>query len=309
MNFNISVQTHARFKAIVGKNGKTTKETDWFNNEVLDTGLARMSVGTWIDRCCVGTGNSTPLPTQVALDNFVASTTTKQGDDITGIQVSIEPFYLWARRTWRFAEGVATGNLSEVGLGWGNANLWNRALMRDINGDQTTITVLSDEYLDIVSEVRVYPQRTVSGSFDLLDKNNEVISMHSYVGYPVLTNPVFLANKAQIQSSIANNQYYSSVHNGTITSSPTLADDPLILNGAMEMLTPADYTATSCEQKFTLIPNRNNYEHKAFLIRTGGLLGSLGAWGYKFQITPSITKNNEQRMTYTFKLSWGRYVA
>lgn len=270
-----------------------------------------MSVDKWIDRCCVGTGNSTPLASQVALDSFVASTTATSAIDVAGVQVSTEPFYLWARRTWRFSEGAATGNLSEVGLGWTNTNLWNRALMRDVNGNPTTITVLSDEYLDIVSEIRVYPQRSVSSSFNLLDKNGEIISAHSYVGYSVLRNPRFIANKIIIASNIGASDS-SAVHKGGITSNATLTEvvyDNYYGDVIMRTIYNPIYTATSCEQKFNLDPVYNNYAHKSFFIPIIGMLGQNDSWGYKFQITPSITKNNEQRMTYTFKVNWGRYVA
>lgn len=114
--------------------------------------------GCWIDRCCVGTGNSNSVVTQTSLDTFKASTTTTQGAIEAGIQVTTLPYYMWLRSTYRFGEGVAAGNISEIGLGWANANLWNRALVKDSNGNPTTITVLADEYLDVITEIRVYPQ-------------------------------------------------------------------------------------------------------------------------------------------------------
>lgn len=301
MNFNINVQAHARFRVIVGKGGKTTKETEWFDNEVLNAGLARMSAGKWIDRCCVGTGNSTPNASQVALDSFLASTTAISATDVTGVQVTTEPFYLWARRTYRFAVGVASGNLSEVGLGWGDANLWNRALMRDISGNPTTITVLSDEYLDVLSEVRVYPQRTVSGSFNLVDKNGENISSHTFVGYPVLTGVVGVFEKITLVGGSIGSQVSSS----GITSTPSEQE---VLQSAIQTSDPAVYTNTSCEQKFLLAPTVANHEHKSLFLAVRGLMSNDGyRWGYKFQITPSIIKNSEQQMTYTFRFNWGRY--
>jgi hypothetical protein len=71
--------------------------------------------------------------------------------------------------TWRFGEGIAAGNIAEVGLGWGNATLWNRARIKDAQGKPTVITVFADEYLDVVSEIRVYPAQSLEGSFNLLD--------------------------------------------------------------------------------------------------------------------------------------------
>ena len=81
MNLEMNNEVGARFKLVARKASteEITRETDWFQNIVLDTGLARMSVGVYIDRCCVGTGNSTPVATQTQLDTFKASTTTTQG--------------------------------------------------------------------------------------------------------------------------------------------------------------------------------------------------------------------------------------
>lgn len=307
MNFNIKAESHARFKVIKGNKDGVTFESDWFDNEVLDSGLDRMAVGTWIDRCCVGTGNSPPLPTQTSLDSFKASTTTRYGEDNAGVQVTTEPYYMWARRTWRFAEGVATGNLTEVGLGWSNTNLWNRSLMKDSNSNPTTITVLSDEYLDIISEVRLYPQRELEGSFELVDKNNVLISQHDYFGYSVLTNPIWHFNKISVGVSISNNQIYSAVHNGSITDSPTSTDNLMTLSSAMNSTTTPTYTNRSCTQVFNLDISRNNYEHKSFFFRILGFLGDAGAWGYKFQMNPTITKTSDKAMTYTFTVTWGRY--
>lgn len=184
MNFQSSMQVGALFKLIVHKGNpeQPTKETPMFHNLVLDAGLDRLSVGSAIGRVCVGSGNSTPVVTQTSLDAFIASTTTTQGSDAGGKQIITEPYYYWARRTYRFGEGVAAGNLSEIGLGWTNTNLFNRALIKDASGNPTTITVLADEFLDVVVELRFYPQRNFTGNFNLLDKLGAVISTHTVEG-------------------------------------------------------------------------------------------------------------------------------
>lgn len=159
MNVQINNSVGARFKLVVRKASteEITRETEWFKNIVLDTGLNQMSVGTWIDRVRVGSGNSTPVASQTQLDNTIASTTALFGGSGTvSQQTTTSPYYLAANRTYRFAEGVAAGNISEVGCGWGNGlDLWNRALVKDLNGNPTTITVLSDEFLDVIDRKSV----------------------------------------------------------------------------------------------------------------------------------------------------------
>lgn len=302
MNFQIQCDVGALFKLVVRKaNGDIKSETDWFPNIVLDTGLNRMSVGTAVDRCCVGTGNSTPVATQTALDAFLVSTTGVNGGDVTGSNTTTTPYYNWARRTWRFAQGVATGNISEVGLGWGNANLWNRALIKDGNGNPTTISVLSDEILDVVSEVREYPVASISGSFNLLDKFGATVSTHTYTGKPLIrTSGAMAVGKVSAYAF----QIYSGSMNAGVTTNPSGSYSYV---GA-ESSYP---TPTSCRGVATLQTTQSNYSHKSFAMKFAGLLSNAGndssSNGYQIEITPAITKTSAQIMTYTFEVSWGRY--
>lgn len=307
MQFKIHSQVAARFKLIAHKgDGIPLRQTDWFDNIVLDTGLARMAVGTWIDRCCVGSGNTTPVVSQTALTSFIASTLTIQAESST-IQTTTAPYYRAYIMTWRFGMGAATGNISEVGLGWGNANLWNRALVKDISGNPTTITVLSDEYLDVVSEVREYPQQSLSGSFNLLDKTGAVISNHTYIGYPVMRNVIRRFGKLSLASSTANNSYATFVHSNTITSNLTTTD----VAGSLDIIGSNNptYSGNSLQQVFVIDIARANFAHRSFFIQhgDGGLMAGQNASGYKLQISPTITKTASQEMTYTFEMSWGRY--
>lgn len=307
MQFNMHQEVGALFKLVARKaDGSVARETDWFHNLVLDTGLARMSVGTWIDRCCVGTGNSTPVATQVQLDSFVASTTTQQATS-TAVQVTTAPYYYSATVTWRFAQGVAVGNISEVGLGWGDSNLWNRALIKDTNSNPTTITVLSDEYLDVVSEVRVYPAQSLSGSFSLLDKTGALISTHTYKASPFINNPQASFNK--VTSSVFN--VYSGAKNDSVTSSPSS-----VVKADLSTNSTTYPTSTSIRVVGTLALTEANGTHQSFLFPVCGIVSAMGGIpntmyypGYKVQISPTITKTSSQVMTYTFDLSWGRYTS
>lgn len=304
MQFNMHQEVGALFKLVACKaDGSVARETEWFHNLVLDTGLARMSVGTWINCCCVGTGNSTPVATQTALDAFVASTTTQQAKS-QAVQVTTAPYYYSATVTWRFAQGVAAGNISEVGLGWGNTTLWNRALIKDSSGNPTTITVLSDEYLDVVSEVRVYPAQSLSGSFNLLDKTGAVISTHTYVGIPVMKNPSLTFSQTYLTTST--NYFVWDGALGSITSEPGGGR-----TGAPSLSTTYP-TPTSCRTTFSLGLSEANMSHRTFWVSVAGLMSSgdvNSSSSYKAEITPTITKTSSQIMTYTFELSWGRYTS
>ena len=294
MQVNMHSQIGARFKLIAHKgDGVPTKETEWFNNIVLDAGLARMSVGTWINCCCVGTGNTTPAVTQTALASFLASTTSINSTS-TELQTTTTPYYRGVTLTWRFSEGVAAGNISEVGMGWGNTTLWNRALVLDTNGNPTTITVLSDEYLDVVAEIREYPTLSTTGSFTLVDKLGATLSTHTYTGSPYMATPS--ATFAQIAS--ANLIIYSGIKNDSVTATPNTSV------GTVTTRSNSYPTSTSIQTVYTCALTIANGTHQSFSVQMSGLLGS---FYYKFQISPTITKTSAQIMTYTITMTWGRY--
>lgn len=132
-----------------------------FENLILDQGLDRM--GTNSIRSClfavhVGSGSAVPNQSDTQLQNFIAASNTSQS--VNGFaQSATPPYYIAEQVVKRFAEGAAQGNLSEVGIGWGlsGSTLFSRSLIKDVNGDPTTITVGADEYLDVLYELRIYP--------------------------------------------------------------------------------------------------------------------------------------------------------
>lgn len=319
MRFNANFQVGAVFKCIVKKSetDEIVRETGEFSNIVLNSGITQMLSNVWIDRCCVGSGNSTPTVTQTALDNFIASTTTTSPgtSSLGGMQVAEEPYYWYGRSTWRFAVGVATGNLSEIGLGWGNANLWNRALIKDNNGTPTTITVLSDEYLDVFCEVRVYPS-TSSGSFDVIDKFNNIVSTHTYSAMPCLR--------------VSDSNFGGAAWNASAITlgNQTSLSGFFIGSGVMPtgVTTPISSSATKQAQKtvsmHTITAKGNfsgteaNFSHRSFQAAIHGLMclsrSSSGSnvnqtLGYKWQIDPPIVKTSDMILTYSVTLTISNY--
>ena len=320
MNFNAEVGIGAVLKLVVRKaeTDEIVRETPEFHNLVLNTGLARMGVGTWIDRCCVGTGNSTPVATQTSLDSFIGSTTAiATGTTSTGgIQVTTAPYYWFGRITWRFAVGIATGNISEVGLGWGNTNLWNRALVKDAEGNPTTITVLADEYLDVISEVRVYP-KTSTGSFNVVDKVGAVISAHTYKAVPKMfaANAGFYSGRVSYFAGYETSSIIFGIGDTALVEAPTAAINALY---GTRTLTSNVYSGSTLTSKMTVSSSDANFPsgvHRIFATALGGLMcgassnsSIVNTCGYKWEVTPPIPKNAETILTYSFTLAWGNYV-
>ncbi len=304
MNVQINNSVGARFKLVARKASteEITRETEWFKNIVLDAGLNQMPVGTWIDRVRVGSGNSTPVASQTQLDNTIASTTTVlSGSGSVSKQTTTSPYYAAAKQTYRFAEGVAAGNISEVGCGWGSGlDLWNRALVKDLNGDPTTITVLSDEFLDVIVEVRYYPTQSFSGSFNLLNKTGQIASSHTYTGLPQFAETVTVSftkvagNRLQVFSGGMNNE----------TTSPSLSSLLGYVNSISTYPSPKTLTCTGA-LPLTTANGSIKTAIQYFNIISSYTSGNGSA--YKFEISPPIVKTDQMVLSFTLSISWDRY--
>lgn len=298
MNVQINNSVGARFKLVARKASteEITRETEWFKNIVLDTGLNQMSVGTWIDRVRVGSGNSTPVASQTQLDNTIASTNTiLSGSDSVTKQTTTSPYYVAAKRTYRFTEGVAAGNISEVGCGWGDGlDLWNRALVKDLNGNPTTITVLSDEFLDVIVEVRYYPTQSFSGNFNLLDNTGAIVSNHTFTGLP--------------QFGEIDTIYFNRVTSGYVYCYSGIMNDvttePSSYLGYADVIPtyPSPKTLT-CTSSLPLTDANGSIRTVLQFFSTISSGGST----YKFEINPPIVKTNQMVLSFTFSISWDRY--
>ena len=139
-----------------------------FDNLILDAGLNRLGTGGVANCCQVGTGTSAPAVTDTTLQAYLVGTSTIQADSAQSY-VAGPPAYVTMSRTFRFGTGVAAGNLTEVGVGWATASgsLFSRARIVDGGGSPTTISVLSDETLDVVYTLRAYVPADATGSVTL----------------------------------------------------------------------------------------------------------------------------------------------
>ena len=296
---SIQVEGIYSFKAI---NSLTNEERDLsafiaddHPNLFLNSGLEALGTASNLAiGCRVGSGSSAVVATQTALDSTVASTTTVQSSSV-GAQSS-PPYFNWGRRTYRFAQGVATGNLTEVGV-YSNISgnpLISRALILDSSGNPTTLTILADEYLDVTYELRCY--------VDTADKNLELVLLGET--YSVVARP------SSITYSSGNADYFftNMTHYWTTTSR--------FYNGAIGTITGSP-SGSSTYLNFTrmaYVPG--SYEQgliHSVGLDTANLSGGLSAllvetskakWQLSF--TPPIPKDNFKTLVINVYLSWAR---
>lgn len=302
LNVNTELAGHFTLKVTNIHTGKERILAD-FPNLILNAGLERIGTGTYLDVCRVGTGNSTPTVVQTQLDNKIGSTSTIAAGTF-GAQATA-PYFGWRRNTFRFAEGVAAGNLSEVGVGWGNTTtdnfLFSRALILDGSGNPTTINVLSDEVLDVVYELRLYPP---SGDI-LITGLNLGLSTHDvtvraaritdgfYWGYGLGRHASFNL------SGYSGRTYAYNGSIGTVTSIPSGSSSG-------SDVTPSAYTPLTYEQKglLTYSLSQANLAGGILAVEVQTTLGT-----YQFGFSPAIAKTPDKVLKLDLKVSWSRYVA
>ena len=148
-----------KYKLIVrDEHGVAKRETDWFPNIILDSGLNRWGSGGIVTGAAIGTGTATPLATDVGLQTESHWTTTAGTGHNAISAAGSTPYNNTRTLVFRTTLGALSGNYTEVGVGWASgSNMWSRALILNGGGTPTPITVLVTEQLDIVYQLSVYP--------------------------------------------------------------------------------------------------------------------------------------------------------
>lgn len=269
---------------------------DWFDNLILNTGLDRIGASAnAITYARVGSGSTPPEVTDLNLQSPVASTTTVQGAVLSG-NTSSAPYYGWSRKTFRFNTGVAAGVLSEIGIGWGTASgqLFSRALIKNSSGDQISITVLSDEALDVTYELRLYaptddvPYTVTIGGIE-----------HTGVVRASRASSSDWQPSAVFGTSYTPQVTAHSGSIGTILQSPsgTFASGSVVL---------APYTAGNYYRDFTATFDLNVANFGAGGVRAfDSRTAETGS--FQFSVSPALLKDANKIMSITLRMSWSRY--
>lgn len=287
-------QLAGRFKIeAIKPDGTVRLLADWFENLITDNGLELFgNSSTYLTYCQVGTGSTTPANGDTALVSRIAGTSTQQATS-QGAQASA-PYFCWRQKTFRFAEGVAAGNLAEVGVGAASTgNLLSRALILDNMGSPTTITVLADEVLDVTYELRVYPATTDwTGTVTLDSVDYDVVGRAA----GVTSNSYWTIGANGTNNVVAS----SSAYNGAIGAITGL---PSGSTSSTSSFSTASYSAATLRKDATLVWGLNN----------GNLAGGItairapfGVGNYQFSFDPAIPKDDTQILSLTVRNIWAR---
>lgn len=319
MNINIAVKNNLQgyFRLCVkDKEGNIKEDTGWFPNLITNQGMdwigsippnfnvpySEQYIGT---HCGVGTGNTTPAFTDVALTSFLAMYPSTSSGNVAGFSttsyVTGPPDYWSGIRTYNFAIGAVVGNIAEVGIGntaSGNTQpqLFTHALIL-VGGSPGTITVTSSDALVVYHEMRLYLDLTTNSySFNI----SGVSYTGNYLRALSTSIPDFALNVYYDINYGVNGTftgYNGSV--GTVTTHPSGSIAFTAGQTSIGSYTSGTYTLSmSCVIPLTQMNFSGGIS--AFMITTNH--GS-----FQFSVSPAIPKTSLYTLTMNWSVSWARY--
>ena len=300
MNLISTVQGFYKIEAVNAETKQKRLVADWFPNLITNNGLNAMATTAVLNRCMVGAGSTPPSVTDTTLQSQIAITSTVQ-NTVTSTQ-STAPYYGSTQRTYRFDAGAAAGNLSEVGVGWvsGGSDLcFSRALILDSFGFPTTITILSNEFLDVTYELRCYvPTADV---VMLLNLNG---TDHTCTIRPTLAtnSSVWAPSLFSTGITLSPSSPQSSAYSGTINASVTGLPSGTAASGNNSNISYENNSLT-----------RKSYTEWGLTVANFGAGGiraitfvSNGIGAYQVGFSPAIPKDNTKSFRIDYGISWAR---
>lgn len=317
------------FRCVVKRaDGSTKIDTGYQKNLILNQGLdffGGNNGNNMMTYCVIGSGNSQPVYTQNKLDTAIKG--------VSGTTFSTKYDYDVARdgnlyKTNRVSKYSFTGlnnvNVSELGLASTYSDtstyyLCTRALIKDSQGNPTTITVLNGEVLEIYYKLwAVFDTTDKIGALNLLDGVGGSAS-YNYIVRPAtvgVTDPVAGGNsfadsigKVINYLSRSNDRgfYVSSSGMSNIASlPPNLVSYGSIYDSSFPVA-GSSYTSGSYKKTLTLncpVDKLNQRIDSLFLYST------FGSWQISLKSTSNnsgFTKTSTQTLTIPIEFSWGRY--
>lgn len=300
------------YKLEVRRPDGTIRKTLEFDNLVTNNGLNLFCTAPnsafgirdqLFHACAVGTGNTPPAVTDTQLANLLVSQAFPRqfgNNALIGTNSFIDGATPYWRRiqTIRFGTGVAAGNLTEIGVGASATNLFSRALITDSGGVPTTLTVLSDEVLDVTFQARNYIDIT----------ENPFSFFVNGVEYTGTYKPYIISNIPSLRDGF--NTSDSDTYNVTLNAaaSTQVLDVYTGQSGSIvtkKFLSADSYVLGSFQRDFTFRFELSEANFGAGGINSFILEGPQSR--HRFKFTPAILKTSVKILTLGARFSWGRY--
>jgi len=318
----VSMGGEFKIEATNAETGEKRVLADWFPNLITNGGLDRLgTAGTdnVVRFVQVGSGSTVPAVSDSSLVTRIAGT--ERNFTVSQTWVGAPNYEGMATYTWQFDQGAAAGNLSEIGVGWATSgSLFSRALILDSNGNPTTITVQSIEFLTVSYRLTLYPPLTdVTGNINISGVDYEYIirasnvSTNSYWGSASYNGEIGRAGVGG--SAAAADTTYAGVcraYTGTLGLITQLPGGTATLNFSNPSIVVHTYVSGSYKRRndITMTINQGNLSGgiRSIMFRLGTPSAPQfsSAAAFQCQFTPAIPKDNTKTLTITYDISWAR---
>lgn len=304
---------HQKFKGIFSKISikhadGTFTNIDGFNNLITNAGLDFIGAGaasTATDFCRASTNADAPLITDTSLVNTVGSSSDQGVSTLTNSGGSPEWFYQM-ERVYTFAIGAVVGNIAKLGIfsAASGGTMFSVALIKDLNGEPTTISLTASDQLIVTWQLRKYINITpVTGNINI-----EFDAVMTSVAYEI--KPANLGNAStfyyfsanQSAGSINNSRFiFESQTLGGVTGGPGGAS--IVLGGNLSA-----YSNGNFYRDFTVLapPNSGNFATGIGSLCYAGFGGVASVMGYQISFNPKLPKTSDKTLSLPFRVSWGR---
>ena len=290
-------------KLEVIKEDGTLKEAEGLNvpfyNLITDAGLDSLGAGYSLSGtgggafryCRVGTSSTPPTVYDTTLGAQTGSAS-PTGTATNSIQYTTTPYYSQHQAVYAFGVGAVSGNLTEIGFfsAASGGTMWSRALIKDSDGNPTTLTLLATEQLKVTYIVRRYIPASLTGSFTL--NTNGTPSTINYNIIPANISNISVGwALGRVRCDSGEYVYtYETSTLGSITSSPSGASADLTST------TVSSYTRGSFVSDLTVNVSATNYN---FATGIGSILffnsqPGQSYTGYQCSFSPKIMKTSSQ---------------
>lgn len=283
---------------VLDEHGNKKRGTNWFSNLILDSGLNRWGTGGVVTGAAIGTGSAAPDVTQTQLQSLAAwTTTTGTGHSNLATVAGASPYNNSRFHVYRTALGALNGTYSEVGAGWGSANMFSRALILNDLGTPTTINVASDEQLDIEYELQVFPPLS------------DILSTITIVG----VGDIGVTGRASLVNS--------SLHwNVKTQAAPDLSPpgDNYVTSGLIGAITGGPSGSTGASTGVATQAYSNNSLQRTGTVTfgltggnaAGGIRSSVASWNsfarFQYEYDTLIPKDSTKTLVLHYSVGWAR---
>ena len=308
------------------EDGSVRLDTGWFPNLITNAGLDQLGYYStnitsynipyiaWAFFVC--TGNTAPDYTDTVMTSLVSGAYSQYGFLGSGVVASsaTPPTITWSG-TASFPAGSATGTLAEVGNGYyitlpssnpgtdGTYQLFSHALIVDGSGNPTTITVLSNEQLDVSYQLQEVIDTTIQTGSLTIGGTTYSLQWLPYVG--VGFNAPMSVTWTGIGSANSGNGAGIAVYTGPIGANINTPPSGTGSRGGSVTMSYATYTSGNYYADGTWSATIDDWNVTdgigAMIIRSSGI------HSYQIGFTPSIPKTNFYSMTFTNRFAWARY--